>query len=140
MLPTDTSAESAAIETASAGEPPVAEEISLSELAAHTGEYARAWGNLFLSETALAKTNLLKLLLVALLVPAVALSVLLCLDALMAALLHGWLQNWIYASAIVFLLNALGLLAMFWRLLGWWRTLTLPRTRAALSRLMEGLQ
>lgn len=123
----------------SAATAPVSEEISITELAAHTSAYARAWGGLFLSEASLAKQNLLRLLAVALLIPAIALAVLLCLDALLAALIHGWLQNWIIACGIVFLLNTGLLLGMFWLLRGWWRTLTLPRTRAALSRLMEGL-
>jgi uncharacterized membrane protein YqjE len=140
MAPTDGSGEPAPVTAQAAGSARVTEDVSLRELAAHTGDYARAWGSLFLSEAALAKTNLFKLLLIALLVPAVALSSLLCLDAVLAALLHSLLQNWIYAILIVFVMNLLGLVAMYWLLRGWWRTLTLPRTRAALSRLMEGLQ
>jgi hypothetical protein len=133
----ESATESAASEAPA--DPASVQPVSLSELAAHTSAYARAWGGLFLSEAALAKRNLIRILLVALVVPAIALSILLCVDALIAGLLEIWLHTWIGAIALTLLCNMIGLAGLFFLLRSWWRTLSLPRTRAALTRLMEAL-
>ena len=116
------------------------EDVSLADLARNTAEYARAWGSLAASEAALAKVNFIRLAVCALLVPALALGILLGFDALLVALAFRWLQDWSLAVTCVLLLNIAALLGLFALLRRWWRTLSLPRTRAALSRFMEGLR
>jgi hypothetical protein len=138
MDPDETSPSSVQTE-ASAAEPTDAE-ISLTELARHTAAYVRACWELFASEAALAKSNLVRLLIAALVVPAMAIGVLLGLDGLLAALAYRWSQDWAIALVAVLLLNLAGLLALIMLLRRWWGSLSLPRSRAALSRFMEGLQ
>jgi len=115
-------------------------DASFATLARDTAEYARAWGSLAASEAALAKINLVRLLVLALIVPALALGVVLGIDALLAALAFRLLQNWGLAIASVVLVDLGLLLGVFALLRQWWRSLSLPRSRAELSRLMQGLQ
>lgn len=112
----------------------------LRQLAHDVAAYARALGYLVLSEAALAKVNLVRLLLLALAVPAIAFGILLGVDALLAALALRLLGDWILAVVCVLLVNA-GLLALTLVLLrGWWQSLSLPRSRAALARVIESLK
>ncbi len=113
---------------------------SLTDVAQHTAEYARAWGSLLINEAVLAKANLVRLLLLALIVPALALGAALSIDALLAALVHRWLQDWSLAVCAVLLLNIAALLGTLMLLRNWWRSLSLPRSRAALSRFLQALQ
>ena len=113
---------------------------SLTDVAQHTAEYARAWGSLLINEAVLAKANLVRLLILALIVPALALGILLSIDALLAALLHRWLQDWSLAVCGVLSLNMVALLATLMLLRSWWRSLSLPRSRAALSRFIKAVQ
>ena len=115
-------------------------EASFVALAKDTAEYARAWGSLVVSEAALAKVNLVRLLVLALVVPGLALGLLLGIDALLAALAFPWLQDWSLAVAAVVLVNLGLLLVVFALLRQWWRSLSLPRSRAELSRFMQGLR
>ena len=79
-------------------------------------------------------------LLLALAVPAIAFGILLGVDALLAALALRLLGDWILAVVCVLLVNA-GLLALTLVLLrGWWQSLSLPRSRAALARVIESLK
>jgi uncharacterized membrane protein YqjE len=114
-------------------------DASVIELARQTATYVRAWVGLVASEAALAKVNLIRILLVALVVPALALGVLLCIDALLVAALHVWLE-WPSAIGLTVLFNIGLLVGVFLLLRRWWRSLFLPRSRAALSRFLEGLQ
>lgn len=110
-------------------------ETRVTDLARETQEYARAWLQLAVDEAALAKTNLVRLLVVGLMVPAMATAALVGVDALGAALLQSWLRSWTIATAIVAAVNIAVLLAMGWVLWRWSKTLSLPKSRAALSRL-----
>ena len=107
----------------------------VTDLARETAEYARAWLQLAVDEAALAKTNLVRLLVVALMVPAMATGVIVGLDALATALLESLLHSWSIATAIVSGLNIALLLAMLWLLWRWSKSLSLPKSRAAFSRL-----
>ena len=107
---------------------------SLGELARDTSSYAHALARLVACEAELAKINLPRLLVVALLAPAVAVGTLLALDALLAALLMRWLSDWTWAIASVAALNVALLATALWLLRSWWRSLSLPRSRAALAR------
>ncbi len=110
-------------------------EQGVTDLARETAEYARAWVQLAIDETALAKTNLVRLLVVGLMVPAMASGVIVGLDALGTALLQSLLHSWSIATAIVSGLNIALLLAMLWLLWRWSKSLSLPKSRAAFNRL-----
>jgi len=100
-------------------------------------EYARALGQLVASETELAKVNLVRILLVALLVPAISVGAVIALNAWLAALLARWTSSLPIGIGVVALVNIALLALSIWLLRGWWRTLSLPRSRAALSGLWE---
>lgn len=108
---------------------------SVTDLARETTDYARAWLQLAVDEAALARTNLVRLVIVALMVPAMAAGVIVGLDALGTALLESLLHSWSIATAIVSALNIALLLAMLWMLRRWSQSLTMPRSRAAFNRL-----
>ena len=100
-----------------------------------SAEYARALGQLVSSEAALARVNLNRLLIVALLVPAVACGAVLGLDALFAALAFRVIGDWSLAIGAVAAVNLILLATAFWLLRSWWQSLSLPRSRDALSSL-----
>lgn len=108
---------------------------SLRDLVRDTGEYARTLGRLVASEAELAKINLTRLLVVGLLVPAIAGSAVLALEALLITLLARWLGDWALATGLVAAANLALLGAALWLLRGWWRSLSLPRSRAAVTSL-----
>src|SRR5262249_61900975 len=87
-------------------------------------------------EVALAKNTIIPLLVRILLVPAMAAGVVVGLDALATALLQAILSSWSIATAIVAALNIAMLLGMLSLLQSWLRSLSLPRSRAALNRLL----
>jgi hypothetical protein len=110
---------------------------SLHTLVRDSGEYARALGQLLASEAELAKVNLLRILAIALIVPAIAAGAVLGLDAMFAALLVRWIGDWAWAIGAVALFNVVLLACSFVLLRAWWRTLSLPRSRAAIAALWE---
>lgn len=120
------------VERAAAG---AATEARLINLAQESADYARAWAQLAADEATLAKSNLVRLLVVSLLVPAMATGVVVGLDALTTSMLEALLHSWSLASGIVAVSNIGLLLAMLWLLRGWSRSLSLPKSRAALARL-----
>ncbi|MGH8122178.1 MAG: hypothetical protein ACREPT_05355 [Rudaea sp.] len=139
MTATEQSADAARAE-ASAAQPEDGATLSdLSAIAQHGTQYARAWGALLISEAALAKVNLVRILVLMLVVPALALGALLSIDALLATLAQRWLQDWNLAICSVFLLNIAALLGTLMLLRSWWRSLSLPHSRAALARLIKSL-
>lgn len=107
----------------------------VSKLLHDSTEYARALGQLVASEAELAKVNLTRILIVALLVPAIAAGAVLAVNAWFAAVLASWLKSWPLAIGAVALIDVGALAGALWLLRGWWRTLSLPRSRAALSSL-----
>ena len=108
----------------------------LAEIARLSGEYVQSWTLLLASEAGLAKVNLVRLLIVGLLFPAVAFAAIVAIDGFGAVLLQRWLESWILSIGIVAALNILAVFGMLWMLRSWWRTLSLPRSRAALSNLL----
>jgi hypothetical protein len=111
------------------------EAARLIDLAHETTDYARAWAQLAAGEASLAKYNLVRMLIVALLVPAMAAGVVVGLDASAVALLQTLLHSWSISTGIVAVLNIVLLLGMLWQLRSWLKSLSLPKSRAALSRL-----
>ena len=133
--------ESVAADTATpaapAADPIAGASASLHTLVRDSGEYARALGQLLASEAELAKVNLLRILAIALIVPAIAAGAVLGFDAMFAALLVHWMGDWAWAIGAVALFNVLLLACAFALLRAWWRTLSLPRSRAAIAALWE---
>jgi len=122
-----------AVEGAPAG--PVPAETPFGDLARDTGAFAKAWFRLITSEAALAKVNLVRILLVALLVPAIAIGIVVGVNGIAVTLLYAWIGNWPLAFLGTAVLNVAILLWMLWMLRNWWRTLSLPRSRKALTGL-----
>lgn len=110
----------------------------LGEVARHTTAYLKAWTHLLSSEAAVAKANLSHLAIGALLVPALALAAVVALDAVLATLVFELLHHWLYAALVVLVVDAAALLYLLWLLRSWWRTLSLPHSRQALTRLWRG--
>lgn len=109
----------------------------LGELALDTSSYVRAWSALLSSETRLAGASMLRLAFALLVVPAIALVICATLDALLAALLQRWLQDWSSCIAIVLCFNLACLYGLLLAMRAWWRDLSLPRSRAALVQLFK---
>ena len=110
-------------------------ERTLFEVARDTSSYARAWSRLLASEAALARRRLAYIALGALLLPALAFGIVAAVDAALAALLFEFAHDWLLAIGIVGALNVVALLGLLWMLRSWWRTLSLPLSRQALTRL-----
>jgi hypothetical protein len=117
--------------------PDTAAAATLGDVVRDSAAYARALGQLVASEAELAKVNLVRILIVALLLPALAAGAVLSIDAFFAALLFRWIQDWSLAIGTVALANLVLLAALFWALRSWWRTLSLPRSRAAFASLWD---
>jgi len=117
--------------------PDTAAAATLGDVVRDSAEYARALGQLVASEAELAKVNLVRILIVALLLPAISAGAILSIDAFFAALLFRWMQEWSLAIGTVALANLVLLAGLFWALRSWWRTLSLPRSRAAFAGLWE---
>jgi len=116
------------------------EHASLRQFASDVSAYARALGQLAFSEAALAKVNFTRLLLLALAVPAIVFGILLGVDALLAALALRLFGDITLAFASVLAVNT-GLLVLTLLLLRrWWRSLSLPRSRAALAKAVEAFK
>jgi hypothetical protein len=108
---------------------------SLANLVRDTGEYARTLGVLVAREAELARINLTRLLVVGLLVPAIAGSAVLALEALVVTVLARWFGSWIIATGLIAAANLALLATALWMLRDWWRSLSLPRSRAAVASL-----
>lgn len=119
---------------------PAEPRAELRRLAQDAAGYARALGHLALSEAAVARINLVRLLLLALAVPAIVFGILLGVDALLAALAMRLFSDWTLAVVCVLVVNAALLALTLVLLRRWWRSLSLPRSRAALARALEGLK
>ena len=116
---------------------PARENPSLGDVAHDTSQYAQAWAELLVSETRLARASIARLVLSALIVPALALAIAITLDALIVSILQRWLIDWSSCVAIVLLLNLGGLFGLIFAMRHWWHNLSLPRSRGALSQLLE---
>lgn len=110
---------------------------SIGDLAHDTSAYVRAWSTLVTSETRLAGRSAVRLALAALIIPALALIICITADALLVAVLNRWLLDWSSSIAIVLTLNLAALAALLFVMRRWWRNLSLPRSRGALTRLLQ---
>ncbi len=110
---------------------------SIGDLAQDTSAYVSAWSELVASETRLAGASAVKLAFAALVIPALALVICIIVDALVVAVLNRWLQDWSSCIAIALLLNLAGLGALLFVMRRWWRNLSLPRSRGALTHLLQ---
>ena len=110
------------------------------DLARDSAEYVRAWSELLASEARLAQRSVHRLVVAAACMCALILAGVATLDALVVAALQHVVHDWAGAIAITLVLDLLALLALAGVMRGWWRNLGLPRSRRALSRLMERLQ
>lgn len=121
---------------AGAAPPPAQPQAALPpDLARDAWAYARAWGNLVTSEAAVARVNLVHLLVGALIVPVLAFGTVLAVDVLLAALVYEFVRDWLVAAVAVGAANIIGLVALGWLLRNWWRSLSLPHSRQALRQL-----
>jgi len=122
-------------------EPPVRDDTAhrIGNLARHTGDYLRAWSELFADEARLARICVNRLLLAALLLCALVLGIVVVGNALAAALLQRWLHDWASAMALTLLFDCAALVGVLLAMRAWWRNLSLPRSRRALHDLMKRL-
>ena len=110
---------------------------SIGDLAQDTSAYVSAWSELVASETRLAGASAGKLVLAALVIPALALAICIIVDALVVAVLNRWLHDWSSCIALALLLNLTGLAALLFGMRRWWRNLSLPRSRGALTHVLQ---
>ena len=111
----------------------------ISNLAQHTGDYARAWSALFADEAQLARICANRLLFAAVWACFLVFGIVIAGTVVSTVLLERWLQDWASAAALTLLLNCLVLLALLLVMRTWWRNLSLPRSRRALRELMQRL-
>jgi len=111
----------------------------ISDLAHCRGEYVRAWSELFASEAQLARICVNRLLLAAVWACFLVFGMVVAGNVLTATLLQRWLHDWASAVALTLLLNCLVLFALLLAMRSWWRNLSLPRSRRALSELLQRL-
>ncbi|MGH8042106.1 MAG: hypothetical protein ACREPN_08700 [Rudaea sp.] len=128
-----------AADTSSQFAPPpgAADAVSIGDLARDTSAYLRAWSELLASETRLARTGLFRLGFAVLVVPVLVLTICVAVDAVLAATLNRWLHDWSSSLAIVLCADAAGLFVLLLAMRRWWRNLSLPRSRDALTRLIQ---
>jgi hypothetical protein len=112
---------------------------ALGDLAQHTGDYLRAWSELFTDEAQLARICVNRLLLATLCLCALVLGIVVAGNALAAAILQRWLHDWATAFALTLLLDCIALAVVLLAMRAWWRNVSLPRSRRALRELMQRL-
>jgi hypothetical protein len=111
----------------------------ISDLAHYTGDYVRAWSELFAGEAQLARICVNRLLLAALCAAFLVFGIIIGGNVLVAALLERWLHDWASAVALTLLIDCAVLFALLLAMRSWWRNLSLPRSRRALRELMQRL-
>jgi hypothetical protein len=111
----------------------------LGDLAHYTGDYVRAWSELFAGEAQLARVCVNRLLLAAVWACFLVFGIVIAGNLLTAAMFERWLQDWASAIALTLLLNFVVLVGLLLAMRTWWRTLSLPRSRRALRHLMQRL-
>lgn len=110
---------------------------SVAELAHSASDYAKAWSDLLVQETRLARVSAIRLIFAAMLVPMFALGIFVALNAGAAAFAQHWLHDWSASIAAIVLLDIAGLWLVLLAMQRWWRNLSLPRSRAALTRVLR---
>lgn len=112
---------------------------SIGAVAHETSNYVQAWSALVMSETRLASASLVRLGIAALVLPALALGIFINLDAVLVAVINRVLHEWSVSLAIVLFANLLGAYVLLLAMRRWWRNLSLPRSRDALTQLLGRL-
>jgi hypothetical protein len=117
-----------------------AEDASLRKIAHEAIEYARHLIQLLMGEVQIARGSFVRILVAGALIPVFLMTIWAALNLLLAALVARWLGDWIYGYLSIFVINAalVGILVL--GLVRWKRDLTLPRSRAALARLLERIR
>ena len=105
--------------------------------AADAAALVRAWTRLLDLELNLARRSLHWLLLGAIAVPVIGLSAWLGLSVLIVVSVQAYTQSWLLATLFGAGVQFLALACLFQQLRRWARDLSLPRSRAALTRAME---
>jgi len=117
-----------------------AQETSLRDIAHEGIEYLRNLAQLFLGEIEIARGSFTRLLIAGALIPVLLLTIWATLNILLAALVARWLQDWMYGYVAILIVNVALVAAFVIGVKRWKRDLTLPRSRAALARLLEKLR
>lgn len=117
-----------------------AQETSLRDIAHEGIEYLRNLAQLFLGEIEIARGSFTRLLIAGALIPVFLLTIWAALNLLLAALVARWLQDWLYGYIAILIVNGALVTAFVIGVRRWKRDLTLPRSRAALARLLEKLR
>jgi hypothetical protein len=110
------------------------------DLARHGIDYARAWSELFTSEAQLARQSAQRLLVATVCICALLPGAVIVCNVLAASMFHRWFDDWASSLALTLLLNFLVLLGLAVSIRGWWRNLSLPRSRRALCELAERMK
>ena len=109
---------------------------TLATVAHDTSTYVQAWSELFASEMRLAHVSLVRLGLAALVLPALALGVCITLDAFLVAVLNRFVHDWSSCLGLVLFVNLVAAYGLLVAMRRWWRNLSLPRSRGALTQLL----
>jgi hypothetical protein len=116
------------------------EEASLRNIAHEGIEYLRNLVQLFFGEVEIARGSFKRLLVAAVLIPVFSLTIWATLNVLLGALVARWLHDWLYGYLAILIVNLALVGVFFVGVLRWKRDLTLPRSRAALARLLERIR
>jgi hypothetical protein len=128
-------------ETPSPAEPSeTAQDASLRDIAHEGIEYLRNLAQLFLGEVEIARGSFTRLLIAGALIPVFLLTIWSALNLLLGALVARWLQDWLYGYLAILIVNVALVTVFVIGVKRWKRDLTLPRSRAALARLLEKIQ
>jgi hypothetical protein len=109
---------------------------ALAAVAHDTSAYVQAWSELLASETRLARVSLGRLGFAVLVLPALALGICITLDAFLVAVLSRFVHDWSSCVALVLFANLAAAYALLVAMRHWWHTLSLPRSRGALTQLL----
>lgn len=115
----------------------VTQDASLRDLASDSSDYARCWSALVASESRLAQVSVVRLVFAALVLPALALAVFVSADALLTCILQRWIGDWSTSVGITVVVDLCCLYGLIVAMRIWLRNLSLPRSRRALTRLLE---
>lgn len=116
------------------------EDASLRNIAHEAIEYLRNLTQLFLGEVEIARGSFKRLLVAAVLIPVFSLTIWAVLNVLLGALVARWLHDPIYGYLAILIVNIALVVACVIGMLRWKRDLSLPRSRAALARLLERIR
>ncbi len=117
-----------------------ADDASLRNIAHEAIEYLRNLAQLFLGEVEIARGSFTRLLIAGALIPVFLLSIWAALNLLLGALVARWLHDWLYGYLAILIVNIALVVAVVFGVIRWKRDLTLPRSRAALARLLERIR